>query len=266
MMKRVLIVCLAAFFLLAGAFTAGCTGEEPVPGEEPIPIGDPGDMDDPGGVMDPTAPEENGFEEARPHLEQQLMMETEQRLIDEHLQTLMAEADIEQDDAAIADGADDAAIAVVNGEEIQRSAMVAAEEQELEQLRMMGFDTDAGENQEMMQMLRLQVVDNLIATTLVSQKAADAGIAVTDEDVQDEYQQLAAQFGGEEQLNTELEQAGMTKEDLQSDIKTQLPINRYLDMYLEENLDAGMLDFSEEELRALYEQQQQQAGFEAVEA
>jgi len=130
----------------------------------------------------------------------------------------------------------------------------------------MGFDTDAGENQEMMQMLRLQVVDNLIATTLVSQKAADAGIAVTDEDVQDEYQQLAAQFGGEEQLNTELEQAGMTKEDLQSDIKTQLPINRYLDMYLEENLDAGMLDFSEEELRALYEQQQQQAGFEAVEA
>lgn len=270
MMKRILMILAAGCVLLTAAFAAGCMDEP----EDPIPIGpdEPVDPDpfDPG--PDPSHGSDDGFEAARPQLEQQLRMEVEQQMIQEHVTDLQQQAHIETDQAAIDEGPENAVIAVVNGEELLRSEMLEGKEQQMQQLSMMGMDLSDMEDEEaarMMELLRMQVVDNLVVTTLVYQVAVNQGFSATEEDVDDYYEYFAAQAGGEEALEQQLEEAGMTPEDIREDIRSQLPIEMYITTYLEENLDPEMLVFPEEELRALYEQQQQQqqpAGFEVVEA
>ncbi|WP_346866315.1 SurA N-terminal domain-containing protein [Methanocalculus sp. MSAO_Arc2] len=276
MMKRLLMILAAGCVLLTAAFAAGCMGEPAE--EEPMPVGpdepvDPGEPIDPGEPVDPVpGGNDDGFEAARPQLEQQLRMEIEQQMIQEHVTDLEQQAHIETDQAAIDEGPENAVIAVVNGEELLRSEMLEGKEQQMQQFRMMGMDLSDMEDEEaaqMMELLRMQVVENLVVTTLVHQVAVNQGFSATEEDVDEYYQYFAAQAGGEEALEQQLEEAGMTPEDIREDIRNQLPVEMYITTYLEENLDPDMLVFSEEELRALYEQQQQQqqpAGFDVVEA
>ncbi|MCP1715871.1 FKBP-type peptidyl-prolyl cis-trans isomerase (trigger factor) [Methanocalculus alkaliphilus] len=258
-MKRELMICMMGLFLLFTACFAGCVGESPEGIDDPMVIGDPGSSELPDQEMN----EDDGFQEARPHLEQQLRMEAEQQLIQAHLTDLTEQADIRIDDAAVDGGADDSVVAVVNGEEITRSTMVQAKEQDMQQLMMMGMDFEGDDGEEMLEMLRHQAVNNLISTTLITQKAAEQGIIAHEEDIDAEYDNLAMQFGGEDMLKEQLSQAGMTVQDLRSEILEYLPLDMYVQAYLDEHLDDDMVTFSEDELRALYEQQQ--SGFPLIE-
>ncbi len=201
---------------------------------------------------------EMGFEEARPQLEQALREEKEQEIIMEHLNDLIVASNVETNLDVMATGDQSAVVATVNGEEINQEELLQLEEQEKQQFTMMGIDPESEEAVQMVEEMRPQFLDNLIATTVLQQKVEEEDISASEAEVEENYQQYVAQFGGEEELEQQLEQAGVTKEELRREIWEQLSIHTYLENYLEESLNEDDLDFSEEELRELYEAQQQQ--------
>jgi FKBP-type peptidyl-prolyl cis-trans isomerase (trigger factor) len=198
------------------------------------------------------------FEAAKPQLEQQLVQEKEQELITQHLNELEQESDIQIDLEDFDQMDEDTAVATVNGEEIREAEVLELEQQQKQQLEMSGMDPDSEEAKQMMEEIRPQILDNIITNTLLSQKAEEAGIVVDENEINEQYQMFAQQFGGEEEMEQAMEQEGMSSQDLKQEIAEQLLIQNYSKKYIEENLDEDELDFSEEELRELYELQQQE--------
>jgi len=200
---------------------------------------------------------DDGFEEARPRLEQQMRQQKEQEIIMAHVAELREAGDIETHLDAIDAEDEGAVVATVNGEEIRNDELLALQEQEMGQMAMMGLDPESEEAARIIEEMRPQLLDNLIVRALLMQRVEEEGITATEEEVEERYQEIAGQFGGEEMLEQQLEQAGQTAEDLRRQISEQLPLQTYLEDYIEEHLDEDDLDFSEEELREMYEMQQQ---------
>ncbi len=201
---------------------------------------------------------ENGFEEAKPQLEEHLKQEKEQELIMEHLEDLEAESDVEKYPEVIDEGEDGTVVAEVNGEQIFIEQYQQEEEQQMQMMMQQGMDPESAEMSEMLEELRPQILDNLVNSLLIEKKVEEEGMTVSEDEVDEEYQMFAEQSGGEEMLEQQLEEAGYTAEELREDISQQLKIQTYMEGYIEENLDTEDLEFSEEELRELYEETQQQ--------
>ncbi len=248
--KKVLIIIAAVLVVgfaigtVFGGFTDIAGNGDPVEEDPADVIGEPDD--------------ENGFEEAKPQLEQQLIQEKEREVIMEHMDELREEATVETNLDVIGEGDEDATVATVNGEEITKEELLEMEEQEKQQMAMMGMDPEGAEAEQMMEEMRPEILENLVLMSLLEQKAEEEGITVDEEDVEEYYQQFVEQAGGEEMLEQQLEQAGMTEDELKEDIADQLPTELYLEEYLDEHIDEEELEFTEEELKELYEAQQQQ--------
>ena len=201
---------------------------------------------------------EMSFEEARPQLEDQLRQEKEQEIFMGHLEDLRESSDVETNLDVMDEGDESEIVATANGEEITKEEMLQMKEQEKQQLAMMGMDPESEEANQMMIDMRPQILDNLIANVLLQEKVEEEGFSAREEEVEEQYQQYAEQFGGEEMLKQQLEQEGMMKEDFKEEISEQLAIQTYAESYIENNLDEDDLDFSEEELKEMYEAQMQQ--------
>ncbi|WNS45707.1 peptidylprolyl isomerase [Paenibacillus sp. MMS20-IR301] len=101
-------------------------------------------------------------------------------------------------------------------------------------------------------------LQNLITTTLVDQEAKKANITVTDEDINKEIEDLTAQFGGEEALNSALQQSSMTLDDLKKQMPLQVEIRKLVepqvsvtDEEISKYFDENKATFNqEEEVRA----------------
>ncbi len=249
MFNKKIVIIIAAVLVAGfafGAFFGGGAG-----------LTDWAEDDEPAGVADVPG-EEDGFEEARPQLEQQLRQQRENEILMEHVEELRGQSDVETHLDVFGEGDESAVVATVNGEEILKEELVAMEEQQKQQLAMQGMDPDGEEAEQMMEEMRPQILDNIIAINLLEQEAQEEGISVEEDEVDEHYQQFAQQAGGEEMLAEQLEEAGITEEELKSDIGQQLLVEQYMEFYIEENVDEEELEFTEEELRELYEQQQQQ--------
>lgn len=72
-------------------------------------------------------------------------------------------------------------------------------------------------------------LSNMITQKLIDQAADDAGVTVTDEDLDAEVATLEEQFGGADQLNSALMQYGMTMDDLREEAKTQVIVRKILE-------------------------------------
>lgn len=72
-------------------------------------------------------------------------------------------------------------------------------------------------------------LQNLITTTLVGQEAKKANVTVTDADINAEIEDLKAQFGGEDALNSALAQSSMTLDDLKKQMPLQVEIRKILE-------------------------------------
>jgi len=212
---------------------------------------------DPAGDMNGEEPDD-GFAEARPQLEQQLRQEKENEVIMAHLDELRQEADVEKDMDAVEGDDPDATVAVVNGEEIKKQSFEEFENHERQNLAMMGMDPDSQEADEIIEDLRPEILENLIANTALVQKVEAEGISADEEMVEQEYQQYVQQAGSEEELEQQLEGSGFTLEELEEAIIEQQAINTYVADYVDENLSEDDLDFSEEELRELYDELMEQ--------
>ena len=153
-------------------------------------------------------------------------------------------------------------VATVNGEEIAREELEVMLEQQKQQYQMQGMDMDSEDMSDMLEQLERQILDSLVANLLMAQAAEEKGISVSEEELEQEYQDLVAQFGGEEELNQQLEAAGITQEEIKEDIARTLPAQKYMESYKEENISEEDLEVSEEELKAVYDQYSAQMGEE----
>lgn len=72
-------------------------------------------------------------------------------------------------------------------------------------------------------------LQNLITTTLVDQEAKKANITVTDADITQEIEDLKTQFGGEDGLNSALQQSSMTLDDLKKQMPLQVEIRKLVE-------------------------------------
>lgn len=110
----------------------------------------------------------------------------------------------------------------VNGERIT----LADYERELERYRAsleaQGIDPSSEEGQEKLNEARVQILDVMIEQVLIQQAAQEVGVAVTDAEIDQYMDDMAAEAGGEEAFRSKLEGWGETLEGARREVRTQL--------------------------------------------
>ncbi len=154
-------------------------------------------------------------------------------------------------DAGLESEREEEAVAIVNGEAIPRN-----EFDELLEMRMGMYqvqDMDDAETAEMMDMLKQHTLDELIAQTVLMQRAEAAGMVADDEAVEEEYRLLKEQYDDEE-FQRALDAQNLTSESLKENIALQLAVHQYVDEKVEEEIGKEAVEVSDDELKAFYEQ------------
>lgn len=100
--------------------------------------------------------------------------------------------------------------------------------------------------------LQRDVLGQIIQDRIVAGAADELGIEVSEADVEEQLEALAAQFGGMEPLRDELDARGMTEEDLRGQIVAFVRREHLADHF------AQTAEISEEEVRELYEQRREE--------
>ncbi len=246
--KVVLVLTLS--IALLGFGTAGCESEEEA-AEEAEPAGQEE-------VSETGVEGEVSFEELKPQLEQQLRQQKEQEIFMDHLDSLEEESSVERYPEAIEAGEEGTVVALVDNEEILFEQYQEQEEQQMQAMAQQGLDPESPEMGEIMEDFRPQILDNLINNVLLEKQVEEENIAVNEEEIDEQYQMFVEQAGGQDVLEQQLDESGITEEELRDNIAQQLKVQNYISSYIEENIDQEDLEFSEEELRELYEEMMQQ--------
>lgn len=158
---------------------------------------------------------------------------------------------------------DEEIIASVNGEEITREEFSRILEQEKMQYQIQGIDLGSEEMTATLKELAQQVLDNFfIIPMLIAQEAEKEGIAISDLEIDERYQEYVTAFGGEEELLEQMETVNLSRIDLENDIVRELLIRNYLEQYMDKYLEKNPgeriveedIEIGRAELEAYYEQ------------
>ncbi|MGP4059979.1 SurA N-terminal domain-containing protein [Halobacillus sp. H74] len=148
-------------------------------------------------------------------------------------------------------------VAVVNGEELSREEFNQQLDIMKQQYEQYGMDIEGQEDQ-----IKQSVVDQMIGAELLSQKAEEADIEISSEEVDQRYEEMTGQFENEEQLQAALDENNTTEEELKEQVKLQMKVDEYIAGETEET------EVAEEELQTQYdtlkEQQEDVGSFEEV--
>lgn len=93
-----------------------------------------------------------------------------------------------------------------------------------------------------------QAMNTLINRRLMADAAMDSDVVVEDSEVEAEYQKVVTSLGSEEALTTALSENGMNEDNLRSEIRTDLLINKYLDA----KLGINSITVTDEEIETAY--------------
>lgn len=139
--------------------------------------------------------------------------------------------------------------AEVNGEPILLKTLDKEFAQYKEQYPQLfeGKDATQRENE-----YRRRILDSLIDDELMRQAAEEQGIAVTEEDITKQIDQLKAGFGDEEKFEQAITSAGMTIDQLKDQIREQMLTQKII-----ESLDSGD-KITEDQIKAYYEKNKEQ--------
>jgi peptidyl-prolyl cis-trans isomerase C len=103
-------------------------------------------------------------------------------------------------------------------------------------------------NQQQNEQLRRDILERLIEEELLYQHAIKQDIEVSQEEVDSQLQRTRRNFASEEEFNSALEQAGLTQEDLEEQVRRSLTINRLIAQEVGQNFQA-----TEEEAQTFYD-------------
>lgn len=153
------------------------------------------------------------------------------------------------DEAALESGkSQQVVVAVVAGEEITEEEFDARFIQARIQARQQGIDLQIpAEIEEFKDQLLRQIVNE----TLLLQEAERRGIIANATEVEEEYEQMTAQFSSQRALQDALEQQGLTPQSLRTIIAENMLIQEMTRIIVDE---ADLTKPGEAELRALYNQ------------
>lgn len=136
-------------------------------------------------------------------------------------------------------------VATVNGEKIYRNEydknIARMEEGAMQQ----GANVTDPAIQEQ---IKKQVLQSLVDNILLISAAEEADITVTDDEVKAKYDELVTQIGGEEELEKQLASIKLPIEELQSNIRDRVLV----DKYFEQVADTKNITASPEEVEAFY--------------
>lgn len=138
------------------------------------------------------------------------------------------------------------AVATVNGDIItstQYNSLLDYSKRMYEQQGLL----EGEEGQEMIQLLEEEILDQLISQKLLVQKALEEGLEAEEGEVSEQIAMISAQYETEEQLQTALEQEGLSITILEHEIKNEIVINKLIEQISSE------IDVSEEEVQSQYE-------------
>lgn len=97
--------------------------------------------------------------------------------------------------------------------------------------------------------MKKQVLQSLVDNILLISTAKEAGITVTDDEVQAKYDELVKQIGGEDALKKQLESIKLPIEELRSNIRDRVLV----DKYFAKVADIKSITASPEEVKAFYQ-------------
>lgn len=138
-------------------------------------------------------------------------------------------------------------VATVNGEEISREDYLALYQQMEQTYAMQGANVT---DPQFKNQLQTQVVDQLIASFLLKEAAAEEGVVVEDSEVNEEIDLIIENTGGREAFEEELQAQGLTEETLRKNIREQFLVQNYIQTKLPEE----QREVSNEETQVLYDE------------
>jgi len=156
-----------------------------------------------------------------------------------------------QDEMDMMDPESGDVVATVNGEEIYEGELEMTMQQVMQQ---QGIDPQDEQMGEMQDQLKQDILDDLITTTLLAQKAEEKGLQLTDEEVEEEYQAMAEMSGGLEQFEQQLQMMGQSPEAVKDEIKTHSAPQLYFENHFRERAEEEGIEVSEEEIEEEYEE------------
>ena len=138
-------------------------------------------------------------------------------------------------------------VAEVNGQEVTKDDFVVLYEAQFQQAATQAAQTGGEQPDE--DALKEQTAEQLVDTTLMAQEAETRGIAVTEEDVDDELAALAKEnkLGSAEELIAALEKQGATEDQARAQLESQMVIEQLVAD------EAGPVEPTEQELRKIYD-------------
>jgi hypothetical protein len=136
-------------------------------------------------------------------------------------------------------------VAHVNGIPVERAEYLENVTLYLQNAEQQGADVTDPALQEQ---IKQQVLDSLISTTILLSAATAANLTVNEADVDAEISIITEQMGGEEQLQIQLQNVGLTEEKLRSNITDQLLMTAYINA----ETDVETLTATDEEIVAFY--------------
>ncbi len=139
------------------------------------------------------------------------------------------------------------AVAIVNGEEISRAEFESFQSQITVQ---QGVDMESLDAETKSQ-FKTQIMDELIAQTLLEQKVNESKITVEQEKVDAQIDAIINQFDGEEAFQEALVAEGISEEELRSQKARELATQKYL----EEKLNFSSISATDQEIQELYDQE-----------
>lgn len=98
--------------------------------------------------------------------------------------------------------------------------------------------------------LRAQALESLVNTEVLRQKAVEANVEVSDDEVAARYAEIETGLGGPENLKARMEELGVTDEMLRRDIKNDILIQAHLTTAIA----TSSIEVTEEEITSLYAQ------------
>ncbi len=144
-------------------------------------------------------------------------------------------------------------VALVNGVPIKQTEFQNSVKNVTDAYIQQGVDVTDPATQEV---INSEAVKRLINTELLLQAANKAGYTADDARVDEQVNALTTQFGGEEALQTRVDELNITKEMLRNDVREQIIVGDYL----EKETAVGSITVSEEEVAAFYENLKTQYG------
>ncbi len=136
-------------------------------------------------------------------------------------------------------------MAQVNGETIQKALFEIRFEQ-----RKNVYEAQGATLQEKdIELVKQQVLDDMINEVLLVQYSKKQGIVVSDEALENEYQKIVAQFPNEDEFQKHLANQKATPEDVRSVISLQLIVQQIIDQKVAEQ----PIEISEEEMQKVYD-------------